>query len=377
MEFIERLDFSESTDYSALESSIHLGRYLLAKQYCEGKRILDIACGEGYGSFAMADRWGAKEVFGVDVSEDAIILANQNFKRSNTHFQTMNAELDTDFFEEGYFDMIVSFETIEHLKNPQAYLMNIKKWLKADGIILISCPNDNWYYGSSEEANPFHERKYTFEEFQTLCESVLGASRGYMYGLPINGFSNVSIHDTLIVGNENDNMDNMFNYKSPEGVMVPTSYNITPDNVSYFVGIWGPMEIGIENTSCFYGTSMDETRIVPFSDYVKIKESITKHDAEVCNLKKEIKDLAKLIQDLKKSERALISENKKLSLTVKGTNRENQFLRENLTAAQNWNKNGFSDSRVNELTEELHTLLNSKSWRITAPLRTLFNWFRR
>ncbi|WP_449601521.1 methyltransferase domain-containing protein [Paenibacillus sp. Marseille-Q9583] len=384
MKFIERLEFGEKTEYSALESSIHLGRYLIAKQYCQGKRVLDIACGEGYGSFAMAEKWGAKEVHGVDISQEAINNAKENFSHKNIHFNTINAEEDNDFFEEGYFDLIVSFETIEHLANPILYLENLKRWLKKDGIILISCPNDNWYYSEPGKSNPFHEKKYSFSEFCELCEGVLGASRNYMFGMPVSGFANISFKDSLIENNREHSMDTMLSYKDAETINLPSFHKIDQTNVSYFMGIWGPPEIGVVNTSAYYGTSMDEARVVSYSDYLHSDEKITTYRAEVHELSSQISKLNAELEQLKKNEIKNLEDeltnyrrqNKKLSIAVKGTNRENEFLRKNLTEAQKWNQNNENSQKVRELEAELQSLFNSKSWKITAPLRSFFNRMR-
>lgn len=381
MKFIERLEFGEKTEYSALESSIHLGRYLMTKQYCQGKRVLDIACGEGYGSFAMAEKWGAREVHGVDISADAINSAKNNFSHDNVKFSTLNAEKDADFFEENFFDLIVSFETIEHLGDPVSFLGNLKKWLKKDGIILISCPNDNWYYSEPQQSNPFHEKKYSFLEFCDLCESVLGDARNYMFGMPVSGFANISSKDPLIKNNREHSMDTMLSYKFAETINLPSFHKIDHSNVSYFIGIWGPPEIGVMNTSAYYGTSMDESRVVSYSDYLYLKEKTTTHEAKVHELDSEIKRLNLELQHLqehviKNLEDELNNSkrhNRKLSIAVKGTNKENEFLRKNLISAQQWNGNGENAQKVRELEAELQSLFNSKSWRITAPLRSFFN----
>lgn len=378
MKFIERLQFSDQTEYSALESSIHLGRYLFAKQYCKNKRVLDIACGEGYGSFAMAEHWGAKEVFGVDISHEAISQARDTFQTKNVHYETLNAVTDEDRFEKGFFDLIVSFETIEHLSNPEVYLGNLRKWIKPDGIIIISCPNDNWYYAGSDQSNPFHENKYTFDEFCDLCEGVLGNARGYMYGLPLNGFANVSVNDTLLnLPDRDHNMNHMFDHKQTENLILPTAYKINSSNVSYFIGIWGPEAIGITNTACYYTTSMDESSIVSLADYLALEEKMKSHNAKTYTLNKKIDEIQTKLNEKTKQVSELTLKNKKLSLAVKGTNFENEFLRTHLLAAQNWNNSSQNNVKLQELEDEIYSLLNSKSWKITAPLRKFMSWFRR
>ncbi|MFR1593624.1 MAG: class I SAM-dependent methyltransferase, partial [Christensenellales bacterium] len=70
-EMIERLDFSGKGKYSAVEATIHLNRYAMARPYVAGKRVLDVASGEGYGSFLLR-RWGAESVEGIDVDEQTV-----------------------------------------------------------------------------------------------------------------------------------------------------------------------------------------------------------------------------------------------------------------------------------------------------------------
>lgn len=373
--FIERLEFGEEMKYSALESAIHLGRYLLAKQYCRDMKVLDIACGEGYGTFAMADKWGAKEVCGVDISKEAIEKANKNFKTKNTTFYNMDAETNSSFFEEKSFDLIVSFETIEHLANPAAYLQNLKKWVKDDGIIIISCPNDNWYYDTPDKANPFHERKYTFNEFSSLCETELGRARGYMFGMPTSGFSNININSSLL--SKKDNISSMFEATKPEVALLPSVHNINETNVSYFVGVWGPDEIGVQNTTTVFGTSMDESRVIAYSDYIKITEEILTFNKVKQELKAEIKQLNLKAEELLKEVDLINRKNKKLSLAVKGTNKENEYLKHNIWVLQNDKPKTIQDLNIVDIQNELESLLNSKSWKVTAPLRKIFGLLRR
>ena len=73
------------TKYNTAEAAIHLDRYLTAKQFVTGKHVLDIACGEGYGSKLMKD-WGAASVVGVDISSEALQIANQMFAEEGITF---------------------------------------------------------------------------------------------------------------------------------------------------------------------------------------------------------------------------------------------------------------------------------------------------
>ena len=112
---IERLDFGKETLYNATEAAIHLSRYLMVKPYVAGKRVLDVACGEGYGSYLMS-LWGAKSVCGVDIDTPTVENAAAMFKNDGLEYMCCNAE--TLPFPDYSFDVIASFETIEHLENP-------------------------------------------------------------------------------------------------------------------------------------------------------------------------------------------------------------------------------------------------------------------
>lgn len=180
---MERLEVKGS--YSAHECAIHLARYNFAKQFCKDKRVLDISCGEGYGSYILSLA-GSKEVVGLDISEETILTAKKNYKSDNLNYLVSDAGALKDL-KDNYFDLIVSFETIEHLNEVDNYLKEIQRVAKNDAIIIISCPNDYYYYPTEEEFNEFHKRKYTFNDFKILTESILGKKVEYFLGMETMG----------------------------------------------------------------------------------------------------------------------------------------------------------------------------------------------
>lgn len=186
---IERLNFSTDNRYNSLESSIHVARYMIAKEFVKDKKILDIACGEGYGSFLL-HQWGALKVTGVDISADAIQNAQMNFSQTGIEFICSNAQ--NIVFEEKY-DVIISLETIEHVNDESQYLNVLKNALTDDGILIVSCPNDHWYYNENE-SNEYHLRKYTFDDFVLSSESVLGKAKHWLLGTNVFGYGNFIIN---------------------------------------------------------------------------------------------------------------------------------------------------------------------------------------
>lgn len=113
--------------------SQHLERYALASQFCKDKRVLDLACGSGYGSRLLLDS-GAREVHGVDRSQDIVAYASTRYGAPNLAFSVGDAET----YENGVFDVITSFETLEHLPNPAKFLSRVHSMLASDGVLIVS-----------------------------------------------------------------------------------------------------------------------------------------------------------------------------------------------------------------------------------------------
>lgn len=145
----------------------HLHRYCLARGLAEGKDVLDVASGEGYGSDVIACVAGS--VVGVDISAITVEHAKQTYRRDNLRFvQGTCAKLPC---EDVSFDMVVSFETLEHHNQHEEMLREIRRVLRPDGVFLISSPNRPEFNRIASEPNPFHVKELDFEEFATLVRS--------------------------------------------------------------------------------------------------------------------------------------------------------------------------------------------------------------
>jgi SAM-dependent methyltransferase len=136
----------------------HLVRYRLAAQLAHGRRVLDAASGEGYGSAILAAA-GAASVAGVDLDPQAVEHARA---RHPGDFEV--ADVAALPFEDGSFDLVVSFETIEHVADPPQALAELARVLAADGTLLISTPNKHEYLVDNE----FHTLEFTHEQFVEL-----------------------------------------------------------------------------------------------------------------------------------------------------------------------------------------------------------------
>jgi len=146
----------------------HFHRYAMCLNHVKGKKVLDIACGEGYGSAILAG--SAASVVGVDVSEDAVKHAKDKYARvDNLSFQ--QGSVDQIPVKTDSIDVVVSFETIEHVDCHQEMLSEIKRVLKSDGILIISTPDKDAYAAVSPDYNEYHVKELLYGEFKDLLLS--------------------------------------------------------------------------------------------------------------------------------------------------------------------------------------------------------------
>jgi 2-polyprenyl-3-methyl-5-hydroxy-6-metoxy-1,4-benzoquinol methylase len=145
----------------------HLHRYAYVAQLVKGKWVLDLACGEGYGSYILAKQ--AEYVVGVDIDEQTMHHARSKYPKSNLTF-LMGSILKMPISSKKKFDVIVCFEAIEHISDHETLLSEVKRLLKKDGIFIVSSPNKVTYTDIPQYDNPFHEKELYFEEFEELLK---------------------------------------------------------------------------------------------------------------------------------------------------------------------------------------------------------------
>ncbi|MHB8752284.1 MAG: class I SAM-dependent methyltransferase [Aggregatilineales bacterium] len=149
----------------------HMRRYLFAQQYVAGRRVLDIACGTGYGGDVLR-RGGARQVIGMDISREAVAYAERRWKAASSPAHFVQADANRLPLSDGSLDVIVSFETLEHLAEPRRFLDEAKRILASDGALIVSTPNRAIASpGSATPYSPYHAFEPTLAEFQTLFES--------------------------------------------------------------------------------------------------------------------------------------------------------------------------------------------------------------
>src|SRR5262249_48754119 len=143
----------------------HLHRYAYANTLVKDKRVLDLACGEGYGSNLLAS--AAASVVGIDIDDNVISHASQKYRRANLRFLAGSVTA-VPIQQDHCFDVIVCFEAIEHIENQPALMAEAKRLLDSEGLLIVSTPNKTIYREQSPENNPFHVKELHFAEFQEL-----------------------------------------------------------------------------------------------------------------------------------------------------------------------------------------------------------------
>lgn len=155
----------------------HINRYHFASSLTNNKVVLDVACGMGYGSDYLIKN-GAKKVIGLDISEESIIFAKNSYKNSNLTFIEGDAATKLPF-EDDYFDVVVSFETIEHIKEYKNFLNECKRVLKTGGVFICSTPNKRYTSEILKKSNPYHIIEFYPEDFQNLINEHFFSTKLY------------------------------------------------------------------------------------------------------------------------------------------------------------------------------------------------------
>jgi SAM-dependent methyltransferase len=149
----------------------HLAVYEWIGARVTGLRVIDMACGEGYGSEVLSR--SAASVLGLDANAEAHEHARLRYRRQNLKFDRGMVE---NYGEPCSYDAVVFLQTIEHVQDPAAVLRHFRGLLGPGGVAYISTPNVLTLAppGEARSGNPWHVREYRAVEFRELCGSVFG-----------------------------------------------------------------------------------------------------------------------------------------------------------------------------------------------------------
>jgi ubiquinone/menaquinone biosynthesis C-methylase UbiE len=159
----------------------HRARYEFAKKFVEGLRVLDLGCGEGYGSNMLSEV--AQSVVGIDRSTQAMNRAKGIYRAVNLTF--VPGDVTALPFKPGQFDACVCFEVIEHILDPKELLRQVNRVLGPEGVFVASTPNRS--VKVSSRPNPYHVKEYTVREFRNMLTAYLRGGDVQLYGQFVRG----------------------------------------------------------------------------------------------------------------------------------------------------------------------------------------------
>ena len=159
--------------YNAAMHLGHMAAYREAVRYGYGRRVLDVGCGTGYGSFLLAS-YGAQQVVGVDASRAAVEYARRQYVHPRLHFAQADAQhlpgLDSTF------DFIVASQVIEHVASVEPFLAELRRLLAPGGACFVTTPNQR-LFSPTQVVNPHHLNEMDWDTYHTRAQRVFGHTR--------------------------------------------------------------------------------------------------------------------------------------------------------------------------------------------------------
>ncbi|KHD86963.1 class I SAM-dependent methyltransferase [Heyndrickxia ginsengihumi] len=276
MEFTGERFVPNST--ASIETEIeHLQRYYSILDIVRNGVILDAACGEGYGVNLMADH--AKFVFGIDIDTETIEHALSTYEKNNVEF--LNASVTDIPLKDHSVDIVVSFETIEHIGEHEQHLFlkEITRVLKKSGILIISTPNKLVYSDQSHYQNPFHVKEFYQEEFENFLSGYFKYVDLFYQKAQINYVINCFDNQLLEI--------------------LPSSETYNPSG-KYFIAICGNKP----NKQNISSIILDENHQYEdlLAQLIQIQHIAEKRDQKIKKLQLELEEKNKLLNQLTKKE---------------------------------------------------------------------------
>ena len=224
---IERLDPNHTPWYSKKLLNEHLSRYRLAVPFCKEKTVIELGCGSGYGTKLIA-KSGAKKVYGIDIDELTIKYAKKFYSHKKITFikaSAMHTKLPKNIA-----DVIISFETIEHVTNPSKMITEINRILKPGGLLIISTPNK----AMSLDDNPYHIKEFMLTELDSLLNGFTDLK---YFGQGKSIISLIKIYQKLINKKMPTQIKRLFHLRPWEGFQIYPITLTTKQSYVYIISI--------------------------------------------------------------------------------------------------------------------------------------------
>lgn len=160
----------------------HAASYLFAERFCAGKVVLDLGCGSGYGAARVANV--AERVHGVDISEEAISFAKARYQAPNLAYSTIVPDERLPF-DDATFDVALSFQVIEHVRNEIEYLREARRVLKPGGVMVVITPDRaHRLFPGQKPWNRWHVREHSVASMEQVIRQVFDLRESLRMGAP-------------------------------------------------------------------------------------------------------------------------------------------------------------------------------------------------
>lgn len=289
----------------------HLHRYLFARTFVHNKMILDISSGEGYGSDILHKV--CRHVIGCDIDEDAVRDANKKYGCDNLRF--VQGDCREMPFEDKSFDAVISFETIEHINEHEAFLKEVDRVLKKRGLFIVSTPDKKLYTDERDYHNTDHVHELYKEEFIALLKQHfkhvhvygerltrscfmgrLDDSKDHI-GAPSNSRSVVRCRDSYVPVSEDTRIAPMYI------ILVCSNYRIPRQGIDY---------------SYFFDSEADDEIILARKGITDLEGQVKKAHGAIGDLEEQLQKahgaMSDLEEQLQKAHDAIGSLNNQISI---------------------------------------------------------------
>ncbi len=291
----------------------HLHRYAFASQFVNGKCVLDLACGEGYGSYLLSKN--ANYVIGIEIDEVAVRHARHKYTTQHLEF-IRGSILEIPIKSGKKFDVVVCFEVIEHLEEHEKLLFEVKRLLNENGLFIVSSPNKKVYSDDRNFINRFHKKELYFNDFKQLLNKYF--ENFIFFGQNIYSTSNIWPLD----------QHNICKYKEFVIEKRDKEYGfseIDKKSPEYFIAIASDSKLVQEYN---YTTNLLDISNILIKDLEKKAEDLIAIKADLHEKESKIQNLEVTLQSIHKSIvwRALMKYDKIMEIVLPmGTKRRNYY----------------------------------------------------